>query len=130
MRPNRGFFKYLREKRSALVRQVLQDSDFEEEQLKQLELAHARWVTAVLFLHAHKPLVAKQLVRKYEEYKIQCREVEAVPLPPWLFDYEHVVFLIDVNVLSRELYSAGRTDGSSGFPEGVTTLPAGKNTGE
>ena len=122
MKPSKRFLKYLSEDRALLVREVLNSEPGEEEQLRRLELAYARWVTSITFLHAHKPLVAKQLVRKYEEYKEECRKAGVVPLQPWLYDYEHAIFIIDVNVLSRKLYSVKRDDDSGGISTRVTTM--------
>lgn len=124
MKPSNRFLKYLAEDRSLLIREVLSSVAVEEERLCQLELAYARWVTAITFLHAHKPLVAKQLVKKYEGYKDECRGADMVPLPPWLFDYEHAIFIIDVNVLSRKLYSVDRNDNGGGISAGTSALPA------
>ena len=122
MKPSKRFLKYLAEDKSLLVREVSSVETVEEEQLRQLELAYARWVTVITFLHVHKPLVARQLVKRYEEYKDECREADTVPMPPWLYDYEHVIFLIDVNVLSRKLYSVERNDVSGGVSTGASAL--------
>lgn len=128
MKPNKRFLKYLTETRSLLVRDLLNNETDEKEQLHQLELAYARWVTVIMFLHIHKPLVARQLVRKYERYKEECREVDSVPLPPWLYDYEHAIFIIDVNVLSRKLYSVERNDDSGGISAGASAMLACENS--
>ena len=128
MKPSKRFLKYLVENRSVLVNEVLKSEASEEEQLRHLELVYMRWVTVITFLHSHKPLVAGQLVKKYEDYKETCRETAKVPLPPWLYDYEHAIFIIDVNVLSRELYSNGTNDDSDGVSAGASTLSTCKNT--
>lgn len=129
MRPSKRFLKYLAENRSLLVREVLSNEIGEEEQLRQLELAYARWITVITFLHVHKPLEAKQLVRKYEGYKEECRGTGVFPLPPWLYDYEHAIFVINVNVLSRKLYSVERDNDSGGISTGTSTVPACEDSG-
>lgn len=104
MKPSRKFVQYLTENRSVLVAEITAKFNDEDIRLRELELAYCRWVTVATFLHAHKPFVARTLVLRYEEYKIDCKRLGVQPLPPWLYDYERCVFLIDVNVLFRDHY--------------------------
>ncbi len=102
MKPNRQLIAILEGERtrSALVKEVIGKDDDVDNQLRALELAHARWVTSITYLHEHKPSVAKKLSKQYQAYKAECCLLKVKPLAPWLYDYEHWVFLLNIGVIS------------------------------
>lgn len=129
MEPNRRLAQYLEDDRSLLVREIKASEQTPDKQVRALEYAHASWLTVVKHLHRHKPLVAKRLASAYEQYKVECKASDVSPLPPWLYDYEHCVFLIDVNVLPRGQYKVEqRTSISFTVPKGGVAESVGGDT--
>jgi len=128
MKPNRQLIDILRDERerSCLVRDVVASEEDEEQQIKQLDLRHSRWVTAITFLHEHKPRLAKRMSRQYQTYKAECRSLSVKPLAPWLYDYEHWIFLISIGVISIDPgeFTVDRHGSNDGGAEAGFTEPA------
>ena len=130
MKPNRRFMQYLSEDRSLLVREIKERGLADEVALREFEYAYARWLTCATFLHRHKKLIAGKLSGGYERYKVQCKAEGVIPLPPWLYDYEHCVFIIDVNVIHKDMYTIERAEPVEPVPDGSTAVSALEDSGE